>query len=173
MDIIDLSTEVNKGTKFQLFPVYEEFKTPLFEWDNIYDPDKVDQRWVRCNTNIVSKSWIDIIHQIKTPIDTVLTINGSCEDICTISLKKNVPYTLNFPVMCTTFTVVKFNLSPATFYDYTAIFYSREDPYRKKLLKSVIIYGDLYFSQGIIRPISTLYKSELWRNHKKYESLAS
>ena len=117
------------------------------EYNYTYEPKEVKNRWEKQKQGRVSRRH-DIIHQIRTPIDTKFTLIGNGKDIFRKSLKKDEPFMLNLPVSYMQYSEVVFQFDPPTDYEMTYI----------DLCKDMSGYGDHpdplanYMQQDLVVP---------------------
>nr|QBK86249.1 MAG: hypothetical protein LCMAC102_00440 [Marseillevirus LCMAC102] len=97
----------------------------MSEYDYTYEPTEVQNRWEKQKQGRISRRH-DVIHQIRTPIDTEFTmIVTTFNEIFRQSLKKDEPFMLNIPLYNVPYSEIVFQFDPLTDYEYTFIVLAR------------------------------------------------
>ncbi len=116
---------LNVGEIFKTYRGQKHMSTLMSEYDYTYEPTEVQNRWEKQKQGRISRRH-DVIHQIRTPIDTEFTmIVTTFNEIFRQSLKKDEPFMLNIPLYNVPYSEIVFQFDPLTDYEYTFIVLAR------------------------------------------------
>ena len=87
--------------------------------DILQSLEKNPSQWVQCNE---VRRTIDIIRQIRVPIDTCITIVCNKIPILEQRLSKEIPFTMNLPVLFAPYGSIEFLFEPPTSFEQTALY---------------------------------------------------
>nr|QBK86119.1 MAG: hypothetical protein LCMAC101_07140 [Marseillevirus LCMAC101] len=157
-DLSSVEKYLNVGNIFKEYFGEEHMSTRIPEkYEFTFVPEEVPNRWEKGKQNNRVLGRIhDIIHQIRTPIDTIFTMSENGNDIFRTKLKKDEPFELNLPIR---YSNVYFSFQPETTFEYTYIDlweggWFDGDPLNK-YINNILVNPDsnILISEGVLRPL--------------------
>jgi hypothetical protein len=117
------------------------------KYNHTYKPQEVENRWEKIESEKILKCEDrDIIHQIKTPINTKGTLYINSKKILEINLRQNIPFVIDLPLCALTEYNINLTFEPSTYYEQTYINFYYNDENHDKLIHCIN-------SGSIINPI--------------------
>nr|QBK86250.1 MAG: hypothetical protein LCMAC102_00450 [Marseillevirus LCMAC102] len=115
---------LNVGEIFKTYRGIKHLNNLMPEYNYTYEPTEVQNRWEKKKSGIINHCHChDIVHQIRTPIDTKFTMTGNFSTVFEKNLKKDEPFMLNLPLYALhhRHCLVEFLFDPPTDYEQTFI----------------------------------------------------